>query len=191
MIVPTTSEELNGIIRDTSDIADFVAFVASGIDETRGWEPGAPRVYIHLDHFDGYTPEGQIGILAHEMLHAVTRPVTGPNIPTWVEEGLANVAGGIPAFQAKSGPMPTDFPTDAQFVTGSLANIVRHYDQAQVALEALIKAKGRAAVARFYEKLGSYRVAAGTHEYYLGHVARSTLGWTLPQWIAEWRKALR
>ena len=191
MIVPTTSAELNGIIHDTADIADFVAFVASGIDETRDWEPGAPRVYIHLEHFRRYTPDGQIGILSHELLHAFTRPVTGPKIPTWVEEGLANVAGGLPAYNAKTGPMPTDFPTDSQFVTGGLADIVRHYDQAQVAIEALLKAKGRAAAANFYEKLGSYRVAPGTEDYYIGQVARSTLGWTLPQWIAEWRKALR
>ena len=191
MIIPTTTSELNELIHDTSDITHFVAFVASGIDETKDWEPGSPRVYIHLNHFRRYTAEGQIGILAHEMLHAMTRPVTGPQIPTWVEEGLANVAGGLPAFNARSGPPPTEFPDDADFVSGVLTDIVRRYDQAQVAIEAIINAKGRAAIARFYERLGSHRIAPGTHEYYLGAVARSTLGWTLDRWLAEWRKALR
>ena len=107
LIIPTTTEELGGIVHDTADLADFVAFVSSGIDETNGWEPGAPRVYIHLDHFRVYNTVGQVGILAHEFNHAITRPVTGPHVPTWVDEGMANVSGGLPAYNAKSGKLPT------------------------------------------------------------------------------------
>jgi hypothetical protein len=191
MIVPTTTAELGGIVHDTADLADFIAFVASGIDETNGWDPGKPRVYIHLEHFRAYTAVGQIGILAHELNHAITRPVTGPNIPTWIDEGMANISGGLPAYTAKSGPLPTAFPTDDEFVAGSLEDIVRHYDQAQVAVQVLVKEKGRAALASFYEKLGSERVVPGTDKYYLAQIARETLGWTLDHWIAEWRKALR
>jgi hypothetical protein len=190
MIIPTTSAELGGIVHDTADLADFVAFVASGIDQTNGWNPGSPRVYIHLDHFRAYVPLGQIGILAHELTHAITRPVTGPHIPTWVEEGLANVAGGLPAYTAHSGPKPTSFPTDDEFVTGALPDIVRHYDQAQVAIRAAVDAKGRDAVARFYEQLGAERIVPGTDQYYLEQVTKTTLGWTIDQWVAAWRKAL-
>src|SRR5207244_3685602 len=43
MIVPTTTAELGGIVHDTADLADFVAFVGSGVDETTGWNPGGPR----------------------------------------------------------------------------------------------------------------------------------------------------
>ncbi len=191
LIIPTTTEELGGIVHDTADLADFVAFVSSGIDETNGWEPGAPRVYIHLEHFRVYNTAGQVGILAHEFNHAITRPVTGPHVPTWVDEGMANVSGGLPAYNAKSGNLPTAFPTDDQFVTGSLDDIVRNYDQAQVAIQVLIDHKGRAALARFYDKLGSERIVPGTDKYYLAQVVGDTLGWTLDQWVAEWRKALR
>jgi hypothetical protein len=191
MIIPTTTDELSGIVHDTADIADFVAFVASGIDETVGWEPGAPRIYVHLDHFRKYNRVGQVGILAHEFNHAITRPVTGPHISTWIDEGMANVSGGLPAYNAKGGTLPTAFPTDDEFVTGSLDDIVRNYDQAQVAIQVLINAKGRPALARFYEKLGSERIVPGTDKYYLSQIVRQTLGWTLDQWVAEWRKALR
>jgi hypothetical protein len=191
VIVPTTTDELAGIVHDTADLADFVAFVASGIDETSGWVAGAPRVFIHLEHFRLYTPDGQIGILAHELNHAITRPVTGPHVPTWVDEGMANVSGGLPAYSAKTGPLPAAFPTDDEFVTGSLDDIVRHYDQAQVAIQVLVNEKGRAALARFYEKLGSERVVPGTDQYYLSLAARETLGWTVDHWVADWRKALR
>lgn len=190
MIVPTTTSELGNIVHDTADLADFVAFVASGIDQTNGWDPGTPRVYIHLEHFRRYVALGQIGILAHELTHAITRPVTGPHIPTWVEEGLANVAGGLPAYNARGGPLPTALPTDDEFVSGALGDIVRHYDQAQVAIQVAVDAKGRDAVARFYEALGSKRIVPGTDQYYLAQVAKSTLGWTLEQWVAAWRKAL-
>ena len=191
MIVPTTTAELGGIVHDTADLADFVAFVGSGVDETSGWEPGGPRLYIHLDHFRNYTPAGQIGILAHELNHAITRPVTGPHVPTWVDEGMANVSGGLPAYGANAGPLPGAFPTDDEFVTGSLGDIVRHYDQAQVAIQVLVNEKGRAALARFYEKLGTARIVPGNDEYYLGEFARATLGWSVDHWVAEWRKALR
>jgi hypothetical protein len=190
MVIPTTSGELGAIVHDTADLADFVAFVASGIDQTNGWEPGSPRVYIHLEHFRAYVAAGQIGILAHELTHAITRPVTGPHIPTWVEEGLANVAGGLPAYSARSGPKPKAFPNDDEFVTGALPDIVRHYDQAQVAIQAAVDAKGRDAVARFYEQLGSERIVPGTDQYYLAQVTKATLGWTMDQWVAAWRKAL-
>jgi hypothetical protein len=191
MIIPTTTDELGGIVHDTANLADFVAFVSSGIDETTGWEPGAPRVYIHLDHFRLYNRVGQVGILAHEFNHAITRPLTGPHIPTWIDEGMANVSGGLPAFNAKSGPLPTAFPTDDQFVTGSLDDIVRNYDQAQVAIQVLVNEKGRDALARFYDELGSERIVPGTDQYYLSLVAKQALGWTIDQWVAEWRKALR
>jgi hypothetical protein len=191
MIVPTTTAELGGIVHDTADLADFVAFVASGIDETNGWDPGKPRVYIHLEHFRVYNSVGQIGILAHELNHAITRPITGPNIPTWIDEGMANISGGLPAYTAKSGALPTAFPTDDEFVTGTLEDIVRRYDQAQVAMQVLVNQKGKAALVRFYQKLGSERVVPGTDKYYLAQAARVTLGWTLDHWVAEWRKALR
>jgi hypothetical protein len=86
--------------------------------------------------------------------------------------------------------LPTALPTDDEFVSGALGDIVRHYDQAQVAIQVAVDAKGRDAVARFYEALGSKRIVPGTDQYYLAQVARSTLGWTLEQWVAAWRKAL-
>jgi hypothetical protein len=191
MMIPTTTDELGGIVHDTADLVDFVAFVASGIDETTGWDAGQPRVYIHLEHFRDYNTAGQVGILAHELNHAITRPVTGPHVPTWVDEGMANVSGGLPAYNAKTGPLPTAFPSDDEFVTGSLDDIVRNYDQAQVAMQVLVNEKGRDAMARFYTALGAERIVPGTDEYYLGLVTRQTLGWTIGQWVAEWRKALR
>jgi hypothetical protein len=192
IIVPSTTAELGRIIRTTVDLGKFVAFVSAGVDRSEGWSPAQPRLYVHLSHLRNYNTGGQLEILTHELIHAVTRPASGPHMPTWVEEGIANLGGGSGGrrSRAREGPVPDDFPRDEEFVTGPLSEIQRRYDQGQVAIQVLIDRKGREAMARFYETLGKAREAAGTDRYLLEQAVERSLDWTIDDWIAEWRKAL-
>lgn len=190
IIVPSTTAELGRIVRSTVDFRKFVAFVVAGVDRTDEWSPAQPRLYVHLSHVRNYNRDAQLEIFTHELIHAVTRPLTGPHMPAWIEEGIANAGTGAPHRRAKEGPVPGDFPRDEEFVTGSVAEIQRRYDQGQVAIEVLIAAKGRDALARLYEALGAAREAAGTDRFLLEQAISRSLDWTIDEWIAAWRKAL-
>lgn len=192
IVVPTATAELDRLIRATVDLSKFVAFVAAGVDRQDGWEPSGPRLYVHLDHLRNYGAAAQEEIVAHELIHAVTRAVSGPNVPVWVEEGLANTGGGSGGrgSLARSGPVPDEFPSDELFVTGPVRDIQRRYDLAQVAIQVLIDEKGIEGLARFYEALGGARVVAGTHRYHVDRAATDAVGWSADEWTAAWRKAL-
>jgi hypothetical protein len=176
----------------TIDLGKFVAFVSSAVNLDTGWEPAGPRLFVHLSHLRNYNVDGQLEILAHELLHAITRPLSGPHIPVWVEEGLANVGGGNGGrpSRAGDGPLPNEFPPDEQFLTGPVGQIIIRYDQSQVAIQVLAEAFGRETLAKFYERLGSARIVAGTDAYHVRRSIADTLSWSEDEWIAAWRKRL-
>ncbi|HYZ92382.1 MAG TPA: hypothetical protein VFA34_08305 [Actinomycetota bacterium] len=192
VLVPASTKELGDMMHTTLDLGKFVAFVSGGADQENGWVPTGPRVFIHLSHLRNYSPEGTLEILAHELIHAITRPASGPHIPVWVEEGLANFGGGEGGRPSHAGdpPLPTEFPSDDRFATGPVNDIVRMYDQSQVAIQVLDDKFGREALARFYEALGSARVVAGNDDYHVRKAITDTLDWTEEQWIAAWRERL-
>src|SRR5439155_17058820 len=101
------------IEHDTADPNKFVAFVASNTDREHGFTYTGPRMFVHISHLLGYAQSAQIQVLSHELIHAVTRNDSGPNIPTWIEEGLAQVGGQASALfaQVPLGARPSEFPT--------------------------------------------------------------------------------
>ncbi len=192
IIAPSTTEELGRIMHETVDLGKFVAFVSGGADRSEGWEPTGPRVFIHLSHLRRYSPSAQTEIIAHELVHAVTREVSGPNIPVWVEEGLANLGGGSGrrTSLASTGGLPDSFPSDDRFVTGPVRGIQASYDQSQVAIETLEDRFGPDGLADFYTELGSRRVVVGTEEYHVRAAVKDSVGWTHDEWVAAWRRRL-
>jgi hypothetical protein len=187
IIVPSTTAELGRILHETLDLEKFVAFVGAGADRTKGWEPTGPRLFVHLSHLDNYGPADQTEILNHELIHAITREVSGPMVPTWIEEGLANHAAG--AALGNVGTSDT-FPSNDRFVTGSVRDIQATYAQAQVAIATLEAEKGRDELTEFYADLGSRRVAPGTDEYHVRDAIAKSVGWSFESWVGAWRKRL-
>ncbi len=192
IIAPSTSDELRNMLHETVDIGNFVAFVVSGVNRERGWSPTGPRVVIQLSHFRNYNREAQIEILAHELTHAITRPVAGPKIPLFVEEGLANAVGGEGGRPPSSFRPPTvdDFPTDEGFSIGPVAQIQSLYDRSQIAMQALIDAFGAEGTVRFYETLGKRRVVPGDDQYHVRRAVEEATDWSYEEWLAAWRKKL-
>jgi hypothetical protein len=179
-------------MHETVDLEKFVAFVAAGADRTNGYDPTGPRMFIHLSHLQRYGPDAKVEILAHELIHAITREVSGPLMPTWIEEGLANLGGGSgrTASLAGRGTAPGTFPSNDRFTTGPVLDIQTVYDQAQVAIETLEATHGRPDVAAFYTELGSRRVVAGTDDYHVRDAIAKSVGWSYEAWVDAWRKRL-
>jgi hypothetical protein len=193
VIVPSSTEELRRVMHETVNLTKFVAFVAAGADRETGWTPTGPRIFVHLDHLRNYAPASQLEILAHELIHAFTRKVSGPKLPSWIEEGIANLGGGNGGRALRIPPQTTsdDFPTDDEFFSGPVGDIQAVYDKGQLAIEVLDEKFGRAGLVKFYEELGSRRVVAGTEEYHIRDAIRASVGWSYDEWLAAWRQRLR
>jgi hypothetical protein len=190
--VPSTTQELGRITHDTADLGKFVAFVAAGVNREHGYMPTGPRMFAHISHLLSYPEPAQVQILSHELIHALTREVSGPNVTTWIEEGLANVGGGASDLfsRAHLGPPPSTFPTSEQFVTGDVTQIQAVYAQSQIAIQVLIDKFGRDAMERFYKTLGAQRVVVGTEPYHVRKAVADSLHWSYDEWVAAWRKRL-
>lgn len=192
MEVPSTTQELQRITHDTADLSKFVAFVSAGVNREHGYAATGPRMFVHVSHLLKYPESAQVPILAHELIHALTRDVSGPNTPTWIEEGLANVGGGASDLfaRAHNGALPSAFPSAERFVTGDVTAIQGAYAQSQVAIQVLIDKFGRDAMERFYKTLGAERIVVGTEQYHVRKALQDSLHWSYDEWIAAWRKRL-
>lgn len=188
IIVPSTTAELGRILRTTFDLSKFVAFAVAGADRSDGWEPGGARIFVHLQRFERHETGFRRETMAHELIHAVTRPVSGPHIPVWVEEGLASVGSeeGSGLSVARQGPTPADFPADDRFSVGPARDIVRTYRRSQVAVGILLERSGAEGLARFYEALGRARVTPGTTAFHLDRALREAVDWSLEGWRQAW-----
>jgi hypothetical protein len=191
--VPQTTDELQRITHDTADLSKFVAFVSSDVSREHGYVPTGPRMFVHVSHLLKYPESAQLPILAHELIHALTREASGPNVPVFVEEGLANVGGqasDLFAAQHSTGPKPTTFPPSERFVTGSVSDIQAAYGQAQIAIQVLLDRFGHDGLVRFYRTLGAERIVPGTEQYQVRRALQDSLHWSYDDWIAAWRKRL-
>jgi hypothetical protein len=190
--VPASTQELARIMHDTADLDKFVAFVAASTSRERGWAPTGPRMFVHITHLLRYPGKTQLGILAHELIHALTRESSGPDVPTWIEEGIAQVGGDAQDLFSviRGGGELTDFPTSELFVTGTVRQIEGAYAEGQVAIQVLIDRFGREGLRKFYKALGSHRIVPGTERYHVRTALQESLHWSYDEWVAAWRKRI-
>ncbi|MBW3659560.1 MAG: hypothetical protein KY457_13045, partial [Actinobacteria bacterium] len=132
-------------------------------------------------------------ILVHELVHVATRPVAGPLVPSWLEEGVAQAIGeersttGTRLLDALSGDGLT-LPTDAQFTSGGRDRIFLSYQLSWSFVDHLRDRFGAETVARFYAAVGDGGIAGpGTTTHVVDRAAREVFGSPFPELIAAWR----
>lgn len=189
LILPGTNAELGAVLQATVDLDKFVAFVSYGSVRDSGYEPTAPRIYIQDKNLAKYGRAFQVETLTHELTHAAVAPISGPFIPAWVHEGLADwVATGRSTTEHRpSGSAPT-LPRDFDFVTGDQASIVRAYGEARSAMSSLAAAKGVDAPSAFMRELGSVRTAPGTDDYQADAALRRAAGMGVADLESLWAR---
>ncbi|HEX2236334.1 MAG TPA: hypothetical protein VHK89_08670, partial [Actinomycetota bacterium] len=93
MLAPTEPAQLGRMLQATFDLDSFVAFATATADLERDGAFSGFRVLLKWQSLAGRTSESLRTILAHELAHVATRPASGPFVPTFVEEGIAEVVG--------------------------------------------------------------------------------------------------
>jgi hypothetical protein len=181
ILAPSESEELVRIIQAQFDVDVFVAFAYSGLNRDREWDLVGHRIILHWDNFSAQSDEVQQSILTHELLHIATRELSGPFVPAFVDEGVAewvttDASTLLLAIRVGSGTFDRRLPLDHEFITGDNDDIVNSYQESYSFIRYADERFGSRAVADFYRRLGRPRVAPGTWRYHVDRAMRGAFG---------------
>lgn len=199
LVVPRDTAELAGLLgsgRELSRIAAVATAELSGAD----YAPAGDRVLVNPEPFSTLSRLGRQVVLTHEVTHVATRRATGPAMPSWLAEGLADTVAyrevDIPlALSARelradvrAGRLPTRLPRDQDFA-GSNPDLAQAYEQAWLVVRLLAERHGDAALLRFYRAVGAARDV--DPEQAVETALQRELDTTPTALVADWQAALR
>lgn len=187
LVLPGSVDELEVLLQSTIDLDKFVAFVSYGTDRDEAWAATAPRVYIQDRNLSAYGREYQVETLVHELAHAAGAALSGPFVPAWVHEGVADwLATGRRTDERKPRGSDGVLPRDHEFVSGPQAAIVRSYAESRSAVSWLAATKGAGAPSALFAALGGPKSAPGNVDHHVDQALRSTAGIGLADLQAGW-----
>ncbi|MBA2311708.1 MAG: hypothetical protein H0V97_02785 [Actinobacteria bacterium] len=184
ILVPNTTAELGRMLQATFELDNFVAFAYSTYETDEGYDLTGHRIMLNWQQIDGRDDESITTIMAHELQHVATRGVTGPFVPTFVEEGLAEYVGrsedpdALAFLQSEidAGSFDGRLPRDFEFVTGEGTDIFRSYQESLSAIRFLAERHGVDDLTRFYLRLGRPEIAPGTSRHHVDRALQATVG---------------
>lgn len=192
--VPASQGELRRMLQTSIDLDNFVAFAYSTIDLENGLDFTGHRIILNPRAFEVQTEERIFTILSHELAHIATRSSSGVFIPTWIEEGFAEVVAydrdpsalSFLNAQVDAGEFRGRLPEDFEFTTGDGTDIYMSYQEAQSAISYFIERWGLERFEAFYRRLGRVSVSPGTTTYHVDRALKETVGVSLADFGSAW-----
>lgn len=191
ILIPSSIEEVSKMLNATFDVGNFVAFAIFSVDLDGAdpWRYVGPRILLNVTNLFRHTQRSQRAILAHELVHVATREYSGPFVPAFVEEGLAQLAEGSGDVINLPGNFDGVPPEDWRFSAGTSREINRAYAESLSAVALMKRDYGIERVQEFYSTLGKERIAPGTADYQLNRALSSSFGVSLDRFEQDWSKA--
>ena len=198
VVVPRDTAEMTGLLGSDGDLSRIAAVATAELQD--GDDPAGDRVLVNPEPFATLSRLGRQVVLTHEVTHVATRRATGPVMPAWLAEGLADTIAyrdvDVPlAVSARelradirAGRLPTRLPRDGDFA-GSNPALAQAYEQAWLAVRLLADRHGDAAVLRFYRAVGAARDVHG--DLAVETALARELDTTPGALVADWQAALR
>ena len=188
VVLPGSVDELERLLESTVDLDKFVAFAGYGVeDSSDGWTATAPRIFVQEARLGKYTRPAQVETLVHELVHFASAPLSGPFVPGWVHEGVADwLATGRQTGERRPAGGDGLLPRDYELSTGSAGAIVRAYRESRAAVSLLAARRGAAAPTAFFTRLGAVRVAPGSVDHNVDASLRAAAGLSLGELEAAW-----
>ena len=199
VVVPADGRELAGLLGSAGDLSRIAAVATAelpgGADAP---DPTGQRVLVNPDTFAGLGSTGRRVVMTHELTHVATSRTSGPALPAWLAEGLADVVGhsglNLPMSvvardlrrEVRAGRTPATLPVSADFEGGS-ARLSESYQGSWLAVRLLLDRYGRPEVLRLYREVGQRRGVSS--EQALEDGLRS-LGTSTAAFTADWRAAM-
>lgn len=198
VLVPSSAKELARMLQVTFDIDNFVAFAYSTVDLRGGYDFTAPRIVFNYQSLANRSDQSVVGILAHELLHVVTRSASGPFVPVFVEEGFADYVGndaslsslGFLGAEIGAGRFDRKLPHDFEFIVGDGTTIFRNYQESHSAVRFFIERWGLNDFVRFYRDLGRREIAVGTARWQLNDALKDAIGLSMRQFERAWADSI-
>lgn len=188
VIVPATPQQAAKLLRTSNEVENFSAFTSYFPIRDTGWDASPPRLFAEEDNLANQSDSMQTGTLVHELTHAATAQLTGPNTPIWVQEGLAEwIRLGKPTSVSLREGATKTFPSDDAFRTSDASALSRAYNEATVAMTFLAKSKGPDAPVKLFEEMGKRRVAIGSPSYNADQALLASTGWNTQQFLEAWQ----
>lgn len=199
MLVPADQDELAELLHVTFSLDNFIAFAtATPIVELGDVDLSGSRIMLNTGRFLDRPSATRERILVHELVHAASRPSSVPEVPSWLEEGVAQALGERQSTTGTSllGALAdTDWdgslPLDAEFSTGDREDIFLSYQRAWSFVAWLDDQYGTEAVGAFYAAAG--RASAGepgTASARVDRAAQQVFGSSMADLRAAWRATL-
>jgi hypothetical protein len=198
VIIPDDEKEMSALIGEKLVLGTIAAVsVADSVDTVRDRALGQ-RVVVNPANIDRLGLLGRKVVLEHEVTHLATRGFTGPTMPIWLVEGLADWVAyrdsGLPAVQVadqlraalRAGHWPGRLPGPADFA-GDSPRLALAYEEGWSACRLIADRAGPAALLRLYRAVGTAADPAATLDAQL----RRTVGQGTAQFTASWRADVR
>lgn len=199
LLVPADQEELAELLHVTFDLDNFIAFATTTpIAELGEVEMSGSRVLLNTARFFDRSSETREQVLVHELVHAASRPSSAPAVPSWLEEGVAQVLGeqrsttgtSLLAALADS-DWDGSLPLDAEFSAGDRDSIFLSYQRAWSFVDWLVDEHGDQAVGQFYAAVGQGGAGEpGTDAARMDAAATEVFGQPLRALVETWRAQL-
>ena len=196
VLVPDDATELDRLLGGSTDLTRIAAVATAELtDLDGGYRPVGNRVIVNPPNFAKLGPLGRQVVLTHETAHVATRSASGPDMPTWLVEGLADYIGyldvPVPVETAAretraaraEGRLPTSLPADADFDGGN-PRLPLAYEASWLAFRLLVETYGQEPALAFYRAVGASRDAGP--DAALDAAFAAELGTTTAAFTARW-----
>ncbi|HEV7657674.1 MAG TPA: hypothetical protein VGP36_23490 [Mycobacteriales bacterium] len=198
VIIPDDETEMAALVGERLVLGTIAAVsVADSVDTGRDRALGQ-RIVVNPANIERLGPLGRTVVLEHEVTHLATRGFTGPEMPIWLVEGLADWVAyrdsGLPANQVADelraalgkGHWPGRLPVVADF-RGDSPRLALAYEEAWSACRLIADRAGPAALVRLYRAVGTAGDPAATLDAQL----RRTVGQGTAAFTATWAADVR
>jgi hypothetical protein len=197
VLVPQDAQEMASLLGGAPELSQIAAVATAEVHGDHA--PTGHRVLVNPDTFSGLGALGRRVVLTHEATHIATRAATGPGVPAWLAEGLADhiayrdvdlppsVVARHLAADVRAGHLPAALPSDREF-DGASARLTHAYEGAWLAVRMLAQSHGEASLLRLYRSVGAARGVPADRA--LESALQRELGTTTAEVTARWRTAL-
>jgi len=201
IVVPTTQRQVSAMVGDAAHLSQIAALAVAQVEEKDGiYRSSGNRVIVNPPNFNQLGSLGRRIVLTHEVTHVAARDATGPHVPAWLVEGLADYVGYLGAgvstdsaarelrADVRAGRVPAHLPTHKDFHGGN-KRLAQAYEGSWLACRLIVERTSRAKLVRFYRTLG--RARTGTEAQAVRRAMRSVLDTTPESFTRAWRAYLK
>ncbi|MFL6238027.1 MAG: hypothetical protein ACJ735_00850 [Actinomycetes bacterium] len=197
VLAPDRQSELSKLLGDQGDLSQIAAVATAELVEAgQRTTPTGDRVLINPDNYRRLGVKGRQVVVTHEITHVASRASTGPVLPDWLIEGMADYVGyrelhtppSIAAHELKvyldQGHRAPGLPGDDDYA-GANKHLALAYDESWLACRFIAERWGQAALVRLYRAVGAS--TQGSEKAATDAAIRGVLHESLATFTRQWQ----